>query len=546
METGPDHALNKPASPGNTMIRYRLFCLAALLGLVALGLFGLVHALPGAVYNPDWILGENGNQLFRAEQLHTGKQLYKDIDCQYGPLPIWGWYGFSLIAGNTITGNVIFQSLLNLILIGCLFWWATKCTDNRRDITLITLLIGLLAFARTPYLHLLASPNANFEYFTFERLCLLGFIFSWRPSTERTGRLGNVIALLFLLWQCSKVGGAIIGVAAYLATDLIWLGVSGHRNELSTLTRWWMVTLGKIAALEAIRCGLFVALFGSEQGWRSAWPLYVALEYQRTWLTLWAGPKHFLTVVLPIVGLLALLPWFILRTIQKSRLITPSPMENTFWYQSIVGACFYLLGAIPIVGYFGHEWHFFQYQWALLPIGLALVRYRPTTGFALMIPLHFLSLYLAVGDILRAPPADKLERVETSIGPIIAQGDDAQLKLIDEGLKLARLSFEGHSLIIGTWGGGGWYVANGETQTPHNIFFSNRSIRRDSDNDEFAHLLTKANLIIAMKRDALGPEWLGKLAGPICEKELEEHFEPIPSNAQSGWMIFRRKAAIQP
>jgi len=540
---------NTASIPAPAIARYRITMLSLLLCLVGLGLWGVVSVQPESIYSTEWILGENGNQLFRADQLDSGKSLYGDVDCQYGPLPIWLWYGFTLVAGNTITANVLFQCLLTLLLVAGLFWWATQNTKSKSHLIVVALGLGLLTFARTPYLYLLASPNSNFEYLTFERLCLFGLMLLWRPPDQRSKKLGVGLVLLFLVWQCVKVGGAFIGLAAYAAMDVIWLLARQRRDLFQTWLRWWLKLSAGILLVEALRCAAFVLCFGSAQGWRSAWPLYVAGEYQRTWLTLWANPRHFVTVILPILALLLPLPWLIHRTIKERNHPNLAPTADTILFQAAIGTLFYLLGAVPGVGYFGHEWHFFQYQWTLLPLALVCLRYRPCAGLALLLLLHAGPLNRIVRELRLAVPANQRERLETPIGPIIAPSGDARLATIKAALAAVEPASGHRSLIIGTWGGGGWYVAAQEPHRPHNIFFSHAIIRRPWDNEEFATLLDSTDLVVILQRPdadqtAAGLGWFETVAGQACAQELREQFEPLktkgrPDNAD--WVILKRK-----
>ncbi len=544
-----DPHLSGPVKAGNEATRFRLPCLIILLGLIAIGLFALAHSYSESIYNTDWILGENGNQLFRADQLAAGKSLYGDVDCQYGPLPIWLWYGFTLMAGNTIGANVLFQNLLTLVLVAGLFWWLSQNAKSKSHLVFLAIGLGLLTFARTPYLYLLASPSANFEYLTFERLCLLGLMLLWRPPTQRCNKLGVGLVLLFLLWQCVKVGGAFMGLGAYAAMDVIWLLARGRRDLFQTWLRWWLKVSVGILIAEALRCAAFVLCFGADQGWRSAWPLYVADEYQRTWLTLWANPRHFITVVLPILAMLLPLPLLIHLTLRERDRAEQSPKEDTVPYQAAVGTLFYLLGAVPVVGYFGHEWHFFQYQWVLLPLALVCLRYRLCLGLAILLLIHLGPLNRTLRELRRATPPDQLERLETQIGPIIAPKDDTRLAVIKTALATVRADAGHRSIIIGTWGGGGWYVAAQESHRPQNIFFSNAIIRRSTDNAELADLLAATDIVLlGLKSEASnpvpGPSWFAKTAGQENAKTLEEQFEPlqderVPNN--SGWVILKRK-----
>jgi len=525
--------------------RYRGRVLCLLLCCICLGLWGLNVALPEATYSPDWILGENGNQLFRADQLHSSKALYSDMDCQYGPLPVWLWYGFTLIAGNTIPANVFFQNLLTLGLVALLFWWTTRYASRRSTVSAIALALGVLTFVRTPYLHLIASPSANFEYLTFERLCLLGLMLLWRPPEGRSVKLAASLALLFLVWQNVKVGGAFIGLAAYGLMDVLWLMMQRRAELVRPWLRWWLFAIAGVALMESLRCTLFVLCFGTEQGWRSAWPLYVADEYQRTWLTLWANPRHFVTVILPILALIAPLLWLVVAGLrQRGQRAQLKPAELLL-FQAAIGTLFYVIAAVPKFGYFGHEWHFFQYQWVLLPLGLVALHRRPWLGLALLLLVHAGPANRIIKELRQSPSTQEMVRLDTPIGPIITVENDARLPFLRTALDAANSNPKSRSLIMGTWGGGGWYLAAQEPHRPHNIFFSHAIIRRPADNAEFATLIASADLVLVSTRPPIthvgtSLDWVETVAGTDCARQLRESFAPL-SSAQSGWILLRRK-----
>lgn len=523
--------------------------LCGLLCVVSLGLWGVVVAMPATIYSPDWILGENGNQLFRADQLHAGKALYRDIDTQYGPLPIWLWYGFTLLAGNTITANVLFQNLLVLVLVALLFWWTTRYADRRSIVVAIALALGLLTFVRTPYLHLIASPSANLEYLTFERLCLVGLMLLWRPPEERPAKFAGGLALLFLTWQSAKVGGAFFGIAAYAVMDVLWLVMQRQGSSLRPWLRWWSLAVIGIVLLELLRCGLFVLAFGAEQGWRSAWPFYVANDYQRTWLAIAASPRHFATVVLPILALITPMLWLTAQAIRGRWQHESLQPFQLLLFQAAVGTAFYLIAAAPKVGYFGHEWHFFQYQWVLLPLALVGLHRRPWLGLAILLLVHAGSMNRIIREVRQSPPLHELARLDTPIGPILTRNDDARGILLQQAFAQVSAVPRPRSLILGAWGGGGWYVAAQEPHRPHNIFFSRPATRRPQDNVEAATLLASTSLVLIQTRrtvdqTASSLDWVDAVAGPVFGQQLREAFTPVPSaqtTDESGWVLLRRR-----
>jgi hypothetical protein len=558
----PSESSEPLSEPG--VRRFRFAILLGLLVFLGFGLWVFVKFLPVSFHGTDWILSENGNQIFRADQMQAGKALYREIDCQYGPLPIWIWYGFTILAGNTISANILFQSLLSIAFVGCLFWWLTRGEMRRGALVAIAIALLLVSFSRTPYLHLLITIVGNMEYYVFERFLLLAVMVTWRPIEARGRKHAPWLVLILLAWQSSKVGGAFMALAAYGAMDVLWLITKSRQAGLMRdWFRWWCAVTGGLVLAELVRCGLFVIFCGWEQGMRSAWPFYVTGEYERTSLTLFASFRHFVAVVLPILVPVFLFLGFVVRMFRRPMPASTPEATDLILYQSGVGVLFYLLSAVPGVGYFGHEWHFFQYQWVLLPFTLVMVfsvlfRGRAVLGLVMILGVHAGAFKVALTEVRTAPPAEQIERLETRIGPVMAPVGNELLRLIRTALELVEQRKDGQtaaptararSMIIGTWGGSGWYVAADERHRPHNTFFSHAIIRRPSDNEEFGRLLRETQvLIIAVRPISKGAvpaiDWLENVVGPEAWQQIKGDFVLHMKGAgggQTAWELHLRK-----
>jgi hypothetical protein len=525
------------APRGDATAAFRTVVLALLLAAVASCLWGIGRALPEVLYAPIWVLDEHGNQLLRADLLTRGLSLYGDLECQYGPLPIWAWYGMTRLLGNTMAANVFFHNLSALAVVAALFWWATRCTARRSTVLAIAGALAILAFARTPYCYLLLAPLCNIEYLSVERLCLIALVALWSPPDRRGAARAFGMVAVFGAWQLTKISGACFGFVAFAIVDGLWV-LSRRPLDVRRWLRWWGIVGAGTAGIEVLRIAVFVALFGREIGLRTAWPLYVAVDYAGTWLTLWAGWRHFMAVVLPIVSLLAAAVWKLSRVIRRGS--ADSTWTDPLYWQAAVATAFYVLGLLPFVGFFGHEWLFFQYQWALLPFGLALVDRRPVWA-AILIALHVGPLNRAVSEVRRRVPAAQLETLTVRGGTITARIGDPQIPFIRAALAEVDARRPAPTLIAsGSWGGGGWYFAAGESRLPRNPFFNSAGARRPEDNEEFAALLRDAGTVLLATRArtaGLGAGWFPQIAGAAAASELRAFSE---SAAAPGWVLLAR------
>ena len=462
----------------------------------------LITSAPQEYRGADWAFGEAGNQLFRVDQIAHGRVLYRDMECQYGPLPIYTWSAFSRIAGNTVTANLLFHTLLSLVFIGGLYWWATGQNAGRRVIVAVFAALASLVFARTMFLHLLAFSLSNVEYFVFERIWILGMAVCWRPPEKRGTRDMLMLVCLCTAWQLTKVGGALFGLAVFMCVDVFWIHVHAKGPE-HAWWKWWVKAAAGCLAAEVVRCALFVSVAGLELGLRQAWPLHVAREYSRTWLILWAGPKHFILAVLPIVGLVVAFIAFVVQMLRAKR-PTEEPVAPIY-FQGAAGAMFFLLAAMPGIGYLGHEWLIFGYQWPLLLLPLVLLRRSPAWGLIVLLLIHAGPLGRSIKEIQRVATPVPTESVQTSIGTLVfVQGDD-RAEFLRTLLKLRESHKTGGTLIVNAWGGGGWYVIADETRPPRNTFFSSPLGRTENDDAEFDRLLDQASLVLIQADPGINP-----------------------------------------
>jgi hypothetical protein len=354
-----------------------LAVLALLAAALVLGA-GRIVLRPDLLYTEEYVVGEHGNQLYRAERLARGLWLYRDVADQYGPVPAYLYMLYTRAAGNTISANLYWHlggSLVCLVLAYAVL---------RKNLAVGPALGG--AFAALP---LLLAPGGadlgggygNFlyiEYLALERCCLLGVMLLWQPPAERSRARSIATGLLLGLWQAVKFGGALFAGAALGIVDvLVVAGLPGP--AWSRAVRAWAWTLGAFALLEGGQVALAFGLLPPEVAVDTIWPAYIHVAYSRlsSWPSL-HGPFSFLAdQLLPLACALtaagALGMW--LFRLRRPSQVTPEMRREA---GVLLGAIFYGLAA---TAYLGHNFLFYQYAWVLLfPAARVVTRFRPRLG----------------------------------------------------------------------------------------------------------------------------------------------------------------------
>ena len=158
------------------------------------------------------MLGEEGNQLYRAERLAQGRQLYSEIALQYGPLAVHLYSAFSTVVGNTITAVLAFHVVSSVLAILLAYVFVRGYVDVVTALQVT--LFGFLPLMLTPGGNLGAYTNA--EYISWERICLIAVLLAWRPPHCRTVRHAVWVGVGLGAWQWVKFGGAFFAGSALI------------------------------------------------------------------------------------------------------------------------------------------------------------------------------------------------------------------------------------------------------------------------------------------------------------------------------------------
>ena len=187
---------------------------------------------PAALFNEDFVVFEQGHNLFLVDQILAGKRLYRDVFSQYGPLPIYLHTAWAACVGNTARGYVALMGCLTLVNVALLYQVLRRSVPG-------AMALGWLAAAVLPFLVLPGSFTAGQLYALYpvcERLLLLFVALAWVDPRMRSPRRAVVLGVLLGAMQWVKFGGAFMAGGALLIADLLVLG--GALLDPAMRRRW--------------------------------------------------------------------------------------------------------------------------------------------------------------------------------------------------------------------------------------------------------------------------------------------------------------------
>ncbi len=526
--------------------------------VVALGLLGwfLLHRYPARFFGADWLTNEHGNQLYRAQVIGAGGHLYRDVECQYGPLPVYAFAAFAQLAGDTVQAGCAFHLLVSLVAVAAMFRWLSRAARSGRELLLLAGLVGisslcLTAFFRSP---LLLSLGANFEYLSFERLWLIGLAAGWRPPRERGMRDALRLGLFFLLWQLTKFGGGAFGVAAFFAVDIAYLLTVGDGADRRAVIRFWVLAPAACVGAEALRAAMFYAVLPPDIATRSLWPLWLMGFYPYDRLQIWIGGRHFLTYIAPIAipavaGFAVSAAWLS----AKARTAMSWRLPAALWFPVMVPLAFYLGGSIDKVGYFGREWLFFQYAFALMPAMLLMaIRTPRILGIGLAFCAYGTSAFMFLRSAGWKPSPDPV-RFETTIGPVWESTTNAEMRIWEAAQSWIDARPGSRLVVFSRWAGGGWYTARKVHAQLRNTLFVHGA-RTGQDDTHLDAVLPQVDLIVcqveelqgdlpsSVRTERAGKEIAGFLPPGLARRVMDEYVLAETDPRATGWLLLRRRA----
>ncbi|HTH47341.1 MAG TPA: hypothetical protein VMB21_07505, partial [Candidatus Limnocylindria bacterium] len=254
-------------------------------------------------------------------------------------------------------------------------------------------------------------------------------------------------------------------------------------------------------------------------------------------------------IVIPLaVGVVATA----LRRLPQARAWLAGRIPEALWFPVVVPLAFYLCGSINKVGYFGRQWLFFQYAFALTPLVLVLaVRLPRIIGLALVLLAYgtSASMFLRTAAVT---PTPTMVRVATPVGYVWDERNDPEIRIWQAGRGWLEARPGTHLIAFTGWNGGGWYAAAQETALVRNTLFVPGKLT-PADLDQLRAQLPHADLLVFLmtepwKKGAsddrllrLRQELAPLLPADLRQRVFDEYVVAETDPGLENWLLLRRR-----
>lgn len=502
---------------------FLLVSLTALLG------WSVLHFRPDLAFGGGFVTGEDGNQLWRADQILRGRLPYRDFALQYGFLPSYVYAAFAGAFGNTLLTCRAYHLAFSVVCVVLSYLLVRRSLGPKLALVVAVAFIPiLLAPGGT------IGANTNVEYIPVERVCFLALMLLWTAPDRRTVRGAIALGLVLGLWQAIKFGGAIFAGLSVVLVDLAWLLYHGQAKRLGWLYARRLVATGVTFLLLQ---GLWLAIvFGTTPralAVDAVWPVFIAdayklvsVKYPGVRYPAFAGIPFLLSGQwLPLsCGLLGLFGCAMgLR--RRARTLAVEPASDAAAWPLLIGMTFYLV-AWPV--YFGHVYLWYQYCWLLLPAGAwglaRLPRAARGAVLASWLPTWLLMLKIT---FVNAPDPHLVAKVLPNTESVyLSAKERAELEPM---IELARAAEARGRFVLAlySWGGGGFHFFYDREYGLRN-YLVDQIIFRPSDASELARKLPAIDAIGPLRGHA-PDEYLDGLLGQPLRAQVRGPFSLLRS-----------------
>jgi hypothetical protein len=287
---------------------------------------------------------------------------------------------------------------------------------------------------------------------------------------------------------------------------------------------------------------------------RSLWPLWVMGFYPYDRLQVWIDGRHFLTYIAPIaipfVAGVAVSATFLST---KTRTAMAGRFPAALWFPVMVPLAFYLGGSLRKVGYFGREWLFFQYAFALMPAMLSIgIRAPRALGIGLAFCAYGTSAFMFLRSATWKPTPDPV-RFETAVGPVWESSTNADMRIWQAAHDWTTSRPGSRLAVISGWTGGGWYAAM-KTPPPFRNTLFVPGVRTRSDDAQFADRLAGTGLLVcqvpalpgdlpsAVRLERLRGELNNVLPADLVRRVMDGYVLAETDPRATGWLLLRRRS----
>jgi hypothetical protein len=502
-----------------------LWAEAAAFGLLLLICLGFgVWKLESRDKIPDctWLIGEGSNPLYRAEQLSKGRILYRDVACQYGPLPVYLFTGWTLLFGNTSLAmgswSLAWGTGAMLLMFGLVRrvlrpWWA--------------FIVVLLAC----FQNLINDPG-GIEYVGCERVLVLSFLLAWQCPSDRTLRGGVLLGLMLGTWQLTKFGGCFAAGGALLGVDVLWLLCM--RPGFPAWSRWLWSCLAALLMFVAIQFTMAVVIFSlcpEALAKDTLWPYYLKETYaslpSEYRFPHWVGWKHFVVAQLPLLASLALTGLavvFCARRLIATRSAPLSVAATSAAWPLLVGGLFYFL-AMP--AYLGNVWLWYKYQFTLVPAALAFLATCARPARLLYLLLFCPGVLVTLkSNLWQNPVPGTVVRVSDRMTIDVPRDMSEEFAILLE--KTATINSTGKFVVFfGGWGGGAFHIEPNSCYDLRSYLVAPLAFR-DYDRAELREKLSQiaAFVVYRYEADKAPDETIAQTLGPALWTSIQSERRP--------------------
>jgi dolichol-phosphate mannosyltransferase len=458
---------------------------------------------PDLIYRDSYVTGKAGNQLYRSARLIDGALLYRDVACQYGPIPVYAHAALAAVFGNTITTSQTFHLTLSLVCLGLAF------AVLRRTLNL-GLSLGLSGLVGIPLLLMpggLIGGHAMMEYPSWERAALMLLMLLWQPPGERVGWRSVGLGLVFGYWQGVKFGGAAFGLVSLACVDLLSMAAQRQWKPSAIGVRSWLVILGTFGLVQLGWMALAYGLLPPEVCYDTLWPAYMVPTYEvvtGSRVPQWQGIQHFLTHQLLLVvcgglGLLAL----VAAVRQPAAVPRRNPREPSPACSLALGAFFLLFAA---QNYLEHEPHYEQAAYLLMfpaawGLTLLALHWKLLLGLS-AVPTW--AVLLVITFVLR-PQGERVSYQLPDGETLIERPEVGRELEMLAGLSALRTTNEEFDVVLFDWSGGGYYHFFNPAFPLRNSIFEPLAFR-PYDDDQLASRLALVRTVVVQCREPLPTE----------------------------------------
>jgi hypothetical protein len=457
-------------------------------------LYAILHYERDRSLGLEWLAGESGNPLYRAQRLNEGALLYRDVACQYGPTPVYFYAIYARFFGNTVGSLIVFQRLVQTI-----------------SVVLLLLLLCRVAGIGTALLMMLwfgfAFANASFhvEFGGFERICLIILMILWNPPTLRSWQRSTVLGLVLGLWQTAKFGGPFYALLALGLADAVCLWVGrGDRLAWRAAGRSLLVTCLTFLACEAAWAVVASLVLPSAVARDTLWPDFMASDYPPVWQDV---PRNWqqLRLLLLKMWTTVVCTGFAFAGLAVFLRQQASSKGVEVDCRHLLGLGFVLLGLgtyLPGVN------HVYAFSWALLPAVAWLVsRFSLKHQIVFYLAFAIAPAYLVKESLFPRSPGSELVAVglPDSEDLLVERAEAVDLTLLSNAMGVVDKSRNEFAVGFFRYGGGGFHYFYNANYGLRNHMVGTASFR-SYDEEELEAKLDRVPVFVFVTQHATADE----------------------------------------